>query len=103
MSRRPRELITKDPSSIEPQGFDWTLYLAELGASVTISTSAWEVSPDDDDGLTLSGASIVGSSLKTVVTLTGGVLGTTYNVTNRIVTSSGVTDDRSFRVRIANR
>ncbi len=60
MPRRPGDLVVKDPSSIEPQGFDWTAYLAELGAGVTISVSTWAVVPV---GLTLSNPSIVTGSL----------------------------------------
>lgn len=94
--RRPGGLITKDPSSIEPQGFDWTLYLAELGAD-TIVTSTYVATPT---GLTLSGASIVTGALKTRITLAGGIVGQRYVVTNHIVTSSGVEDDRSFVVLV---
>lgn len=101
MSRKPGDQITKDPDSIEPQGFDWTDWLEELGDSVTISTSTWAVSPTG--GITLSGDSIITGSLKTQVTLTGGTVHRRYTVTNRIVTSSGVHDDRSFVVLVTER
>jgi len=105
MSRRPGDLIQKDPSSIEPQGFDWTTYLAELGALVIISASTWTVSTIVGDAapMTLSGDAIVTGSLKTQVTLTAGSVGYKYTVTNHITTSSGVQDERSFKVLVVQR
>ncbi len=104
MSRRPGQLIVKDPSSIEPQGFDWTDFLAELGAGVLISTSTWTIT-GPDSVLTVANDSIVTGSLKTKAFLSAGTLGARYTVTNRIVTNSipAVTDDRSFQVLIQQR
>ncbi len=100
-------LIEKDPNSIEPQGLDWTDYLAELGASVGIDSSTWTVSTITDDAapLTLSDDSIVTGDRKTSVFLTGGTEGSRYTVTNRIITDSvpPVTDDRSFLVLIKSK
>jgi hypothetical protein len=103
MSRLPGELILKDPAADEPQGFDWTDYLAELGA-VTITTSTWTIT-GADAVLTYHDASIVAGSLKTQAYFAAGTLGTRYTVTNTIVTNSAptVTDERSFDVLIQNR
>jgi len=101
MTRRPGDLIVKDPSSIEPQGIDWTAYLAELGAGVTITTSTYAVSPVG--GITLSNAAITAGNLKTEVMLTGGTVGVRYTITNHIVTSNTVTDERSFDVLVEDR
>lgn len=101
MSRRPGDLILKDPDSIEPQGFDWTAWLAELGA--TISSSTWSVTPATSPALTLSSASIVTGNLRTQVKLSGGSLGVRYTVTNHIVADDGSEDDRSFDVQVKNR
>lgn len=103
MTRRPGDVILKDPQSVEPQGFDWTAYLEELNSgspAETIETSTWTVSASS---LTLSNASIVTGGLKTQVMLTGGRVGQRYTVTNHIVTSSGVHDDRSFVVDVQQR
>lgn len=94
------KLFQKDTDSTEPFGFDWTTYLAEIGASETIASSTWSATPS---GLTLSGGSIVTGSLKTQIKVSGGTVGTRYTVTNRIVTSSSYTDDRSFIVIGAER
>jgi hypothetical protein len=112
MSRRPGDLIIKDPQSTEPQGFDWTSYLAELGASVTIQTSTWSItgadwadSPAPATILTAANPSIVTGGLKTQVHLAAGTAGRKYTVTNRIVTNTtpSVTDERSFYVRVLQR
>lgn len=102
MSRNPGDLIVKDPQSIEPQGFDWTLYLADLSDAETISTSTWSLT-GPDTVLTLSSPSIVSGSLKTQVKLNAGTLGYRYVVVNHIVTSGGTADDRSFVVLVQNR
>jgi hypothetical protein len=94
-------LRTKDPQAVSPQGFDWTPYLAQLGAEVVIATSAWSRA-GHDTALVLSNASIVTGGAKTQVFLAGGTPGLTYRVTNRIKTSSTpqVTDERSFDILI---
>lgn len=84
----------KDPDAVLPYKIDWTAWLA----GDTLSTSAWTVPA----GLTnVSDTTEAGST--TVVTLSGGTPGQTYVVTNRITTADGRTDDRSFRLRIAER
>ena len=105
MSRSPGDLILKDPASTEPQGFDWTLWLAELGAGVTISTSTWAVSTIVGDAapLTVDDETIVAGSLKTQVTLEAGSVGRRYTVTNHVTTSTSVEDERSFRVLVVQR
>lgn len=102
MSRVPGDLIIKDPSSIEPQGFDWTDYLAEFATTELIVTSTWTVS-GPDAVLTTSSPSIVTGSLKTQVLLSAGTVGRKYTVTNQIVTTSSYTDDRSFVVLVQQR
>ncbi len=103
--RRPGDLIEKDPDSVEPQGFDWTAYLAELGTGVTVQSSTWSVSTIVGDAapLTLSNASIVPGGLRTQVTLAAGSAGRKYTLTNHITTSSGPVDDRSFKVLVVQR
>ena len=104
MSRKPGDLIIKDPSADEPQGFDWTDYLAELGASITIQTSTWTLS-GPDAVLTKHDPAILTGSLKTQIYLAAGTTGSRYTLTNRIVTTSSpaVTDERSFDVLVQDR
>jgi hypothetical protein len=104
MSRLPGSTIVKDPQSVEPQGFDWTAYLAELGVGVIIDTSIWSVT-GPDAVLTLSGDTVLVGGLKAKVYLTGGTPGQMYTVTNRIATNTvpAVQDDRSFDVLVENK
>jgi hypothetical protein len=103
MIRKPGDLITKDPLADEPQGFDWTAWLLELGASVAIQTSTWTIT-GSDAGLTTHDASVVGT-LKTQVYLAAGTRGVRYVVTNKIVTNTApaITDERSFTVLVQAR
>lgn len=102
--RRPGSLVQKDPQSDEPQGFDWTAWLAELGAGVTIATSTWTIT-GPDAVLTTHDASIVSGGVKTQAYFAAGTVGSQYTVTNRVITNSSpaVTDERSFVVLVSNR
>jgi hypothetical protein len=104
VSRKPGDLIVKDPSAVEPYGFDYTTWLAELGSGVTIQTSTWTVS-GPDALLTLSNTSILTGSLKTQAYINAGTVGFRYTVTNRVVTNStpAVTDERSYSVLVQDR
>lgn len=101
MTRAPGSLFVKDPDSTEPIGVDWTAYLAELGASVTIVSSIWVIT-GPDAVLTQASDAILAGNLKTQVYLSGGTLGFRYTVTNRITTNSSpaVVDDRSVFVLV---
>jgi len=104
MSRRPGDQIVKDPASDEPEGFDWTTYLGELGVGIIVNTSTWAIA-GPDSALTKHDESILSGSLKTQLYLAGGTAGATYTVTNHIVTNSAppVVDERSFQVLVENR
>ena len=104
MSRKPGDLITKDPAADEPQGFDWTEWLLELGTLVNIVTSTWTIT-GPDAVLTKHDPSILFGSLKTQIYLAAGTVGTRYTVTNQVTTNSEpvVTDERSFTVLVQNR
>jgi hypothetical protein len=96
------DLVIKDPdASAWPKGIDWTDYLANIDAAETVATSAWVVT-GSDSALTTASGSIVNGSKKTQIKFSAGTLGVRYTVTNSIVTSSGVHDDRSFYVLIQN-
>lgn len=84
----------KDPNSKMDYSEDWSLWLQ---AGETIAQSSWVI----PDGLTTAGTSINGA--KTLVWLTGGVVGQTYKITNRVTTDNPNGDsrieDRSMYVR----
>jgi len=105
---RHGDLITKDPDSVEPYGFDWTSYLADFGAEAEIDTSEWIITPlngESPSTLTIDDESIEAGNLKTQAYFTGGTQGAIYRVTNRIVTNTAVTvtDDRSVTMKVAHK
>lgn len=85
----------KDPNAVLDYGFDWGTD-GWLGAD-TIATSTWTV----PSGLTSEASS--NTTTTATVWLSGGTAGQVYEVTNRIVTAAGRTDERSFTIRVENR
>lgn len=85
----------KDPDSEEVFGINWTAYLAEIADDETIASSSWTV----PSGLTEESDSFTDTHAN--VKLSGGVVGATYRVTNRITTSGGTTDDESLIISVA--
>jgi len=83
----------KDPDSVVDYGFDWENWL-DTENTETISTSTW-ILPTD---LTEVNSSTVG--YKTTVLLSGGNVGQTYTITNRITTSASRTEDRSMTIPV---
>ena len=91
--RRPGDTLPKDPNSVIDFVMDWSDWLG----SDTISSSDWTVTTgltEDSDAYTTTTATIW---------VSGGEAGTTYTLTNRIVTSSGRTADRTFYVYVKER
>ena len=80
----------KTDNGILDYKIDYTSWLS----SDTISSSTWVVAT----GLTLDSSSYTNAA--STVFLSGGTLGQRYEVTNTVVTASGRTDERCFRVRI---
>ena len=95
------DLCTKDPDATQwAKGIDWTNYCTER--STTIASSTWTIT-GADSSLTNAADSIVTGNLKTQIKLSGGTVGITYTVTNRITTAAGGVDDRSLFVLIEQR
>jgi hypothetical protein len=87
--------FTKDPDAILDYSVDWSSWLA----GDEISSSEWLL----EEGTAIEKASDSKTATKTTVWLRGGNAGTTYLVTNRIVTVAGRTDDRSISVKVEDR
>lgn len=83
--------IPKDPDEHVDYGLDWSARLR--GDSILSST--WIV----PDGLTADQDSDNGSL--TIVWLSGGTVGKTYDIVNRVVTQNGRTFDQTVRLRIS--
>lgn len=87
--------FTKDPSGKWNYTIDWALLLP---TGQTIDTSAWTVPA----GLTT--ASTSKTTTTTTIVLSGGTLGTTYDVVNHIVTTPGAyEDDRTISIEIVSK
>lgn len=84
----------KDPSAVLDYQVDWSAWLA---AAETISTSTWTV----PNGITADSDSH--TTTTATIWLSAGTVGTTYTLTNHIVTSAGRIDDREITVKIRNR
>lgn len=84
---------SKDPDAVLDYRVDWSAWLQ---TSETITTSIWVV----PTGITQNS----GSNTTTTATiwLSAGTAGTAYDVTNRIVTNQGRTNDRTITVFVTN-
>lgn len=84
----------KDPDANLDYGIDWSDWLA---SGETISVSAWTV----PSGITEGTKSNDGTTVK--VWLSGGTAGEIYTISNKITTSDGRIDERSFDVVVEER
>lgn len=88
--------FTKDPDAKLDYTRDWSAWLAAAGDD-TIDTSTWIVPA----GLTAGAESQTDTS--TTIWLSGGTVGERYSVTNRVTTTGGRIDDRTFTIDIRQR
>ncbi len=91
-------LFVKDPDSRIDYRIDWGA--AYLGDTLIVASS-WSVSPVRDGGLAVVATSQDGRSAS--ATLTGGVVGASYALINRVTLSNGEIDERSVAVRVEQR
>ncbi len=87
-------MFIKDPDAVLDYSIEWSKWLA----GDQIASSAWSVS---DSALDASDDS--NTPTRATVWLSGGVAGQSYTVTNRITTSGGRTDERSFTIQVQDR
>lgn len=80
----------KDPDAVLDYMVDWSDWLD----SDTISTSTWTVTT----GITED--SDTKSDTTTTIWLSGGTVGTEYELVNRIVTAGGREDDRTIMIKV---
>ena len=83
----------KDPDAILDYTVDWSRWLG----TDTILASQWTVPTD------LTEVSAAHTPTSATVWLSGGTVGQSYPVTNRITTTSGRTDDRTITIRVEER
>ncbi|MGQ9573563.1 MAG: phage fiber-tail adaptor protein [Chloroflexota bacterium] len=85
--------FTKDPNAVLDYAIDWSRWLADD----EIASSTWTI----PTGLTQVSAS--NSTTKATIWLSGGAAGQSYTITNRITTTGGRTDERSFVISVEER
>lgn len=83
---------TKDPDGLLDYAVDWSEWLPE---GDTIASASWLV---DDADLVIE--SSTATSTVATVRVSGGVVGTRYQLTNRITTVTGLVTDQTLRIRI---
>jgi hypothetical protein len=81
----------KDPDEVLDYALDWA---DRLAAGDTIDTSLWILPA----GITKDNEGIDGAN--TVIWLSGGTLGGSYDLVNRITTTGGRTHDQTVRVKV---
>ncbi len=87
--------FTKDPDAVLDYSVDWSAWLA----GDQIASSEWLL----EQGALIEKVTDTFTATKATVWLRGGQVGTTYLVTNRIVTVGGRTDDRTISVKVEDR
>lgn len=83
----------KDPQEELDYTVDWSDWLD----ADTISTSSWDAA----DGIDIENESDTATTA--TVWLSGGTVGTSYRVTNTIVTAAGRTGERTITVKVTTR
>jgi len=99
--------VIKDPSAV----LDYKVDLAPLTNSRRGATSDWLASGETissitvtaDSGITVDSSSITDTDTSATVWLSGGTAGSEYDIAVEITTSASRTDERTFRVKVADR
>jgi hypothetical protein len=91
----PVDVKLKDPNAVLDYTFDYsTNYLV---SGDTILTSTWTL----PSGITKDSDTF--TTTTTTIWLSGGTAGTDYLLINRITTSGGRTDERTFKIKCVQR
>ena len=84
--------VKKDPQAVLDYTVDYTNFL-QTGDSIASQTTT------ADTGLTVDSSSIIGSSKKITMNLSGGTVNTTYEVKLTAVTANSLTFVHRFKVK----
>ena len=87
----------KDPDAIVDYAIDWAPYLDGR----TIVASGWSVAPAETGGIAVVEAGFDGA--RSAARLSGGIVGHSYSLANRVTLSDGSGDDRSIVLRVEQR
>lgn len=86
--------FTKDPDAVLDYEWDWSDWLTAITDTITSVTFV------PDTGIVVNSSSHTATAA--IAWISGGTAGTSYNVTCRIVTAGGRTDDRTATFKITN-
>jgi hypothetical protein len=92
----PLRTLLKDPSAVLDYSFDWGTD-GWIGADTITGTPVWTV----PTGIVKDSQSNT-TTLATVV-ISGGTAGENYDVSCKITTAGGRTDERTFRLQVRDR
>lgn len=88
----------KTPQAVLEYAMDWS---ATLDSGVTVTTSTWSI--DIPNELVIDNQSIIATNTQAAVVLSGGRLGRTYVLTNKVGLSNSKTDSRSVKLTITTK
>ena len=88
-------MMVKDPDARIDFEFDWGTAYPDGQAVVA---SSWTVVPDGAGGVIVAAAAH--DLMESTATLSGGIAGHVYRVTNRVTMSDGQIDERSVTMRV---
>jgi len=92
-------LLLKDPAAVLDYAVDWGAEY--LGSDDLLAESLWSVDPDEPGGLAIVTSGFEGRVAS--VQVGGGIAGRLYRLSNKVVTLSGRTDERSIVLRVEKR
>ncbi len=91
-------IFVKDPAATIDYAIDWS---AGYLVGQTITTSVWHVAPDGAGAVSVEANSITAGG--TVATLSGGLPGCLYHITNTVNFSDSRSDERMLVLRVEDR
>ena len=91
-------IFLKDPAASIDYAIDWAVGYLD---GQTIASSDWAVAPAEAGGVAV--AATLTAPGRAGATLTGGMRGHLYRVTNRVILSDGRTDERTLDLRVEDR
>jgi hypothetical protein len=93
--------FVKDPNSTLDYRFDWADFLEADSDTIDTSEIIADTGTVEEPGIVVD--SDEHDTTSATVWLSGGAVGETYAVTNRITTAGGRTDDRTIRINVQQR
>lgn len=88
----------KDPAAVVDYTVDWSAGYLD---GDSLADSSFSIEPGESGGLSVDAQAHDATTAS--VTLSGGITGHVYRVTNRVTTAGGRTDERSLTIRVTER